>query len=100
MTLIKASRPVLQQSITATASSQRLFSISIPARLANESRSQTPRGYLAEKGPFPFQQRATSYEEVISRSSGASSASNSELAMLRSQTVEQQRKIDVLQGTM
>ncbi|OJJ07558.1 hypothetical protein ASPVEDRAFT_46851 [Aspergillus versicolor CBS 583.65] len=96
MPLLKASRPALQQ---VTASSQaRPFSLSIPARLATEFRPPTPRGYLAEKGSFPFQERATSYEEVISRSTAASSAS--EAAMLRRQAADQKRKIDVLQGTM
>ncbi|KAL4784996.1 hypothetical protein BJX76DRAFT_325750 [Aspergillus varians] len=102
MPLIKASRPALQQTLAVTAPSQiRPLSISTPARLANKSRVQIPRGYLAEKGPFPFQQRATSYEELMERrTSSSSSESGSELAMLRRQAVEQKRKIEVLQGTI
>ncbi|KAL4946565.1 hypothetical protein BDV06DRAFT_218281 [Aspergillus oleicola] len=95
MSLLNASRPVLQttKAITAT----RSFSVAVPARLAVVSQNQSPRGYLAEKGAFPFQQRATSFEEVISRSENSEAA---ELMNLRSENAEQQRRIEVLQGTI
>ncbi|KAL4905503.1 hypothetical protein BDW74DRAFT_152730 [Aspergillus multicolor] len=70
---LTATRPTLQRVLSGSGSSlqhHRPLSIAIPARLAGKHnpRSQKPRGFLAEKGPFKFQQRVISYEELISPS--------------------------------
>ncbi|KAL4925001.1 uncharacterized protein BDV17DRAFT_273245 [Aspergillus undulatus] len=95
MSPIAASRPALIHTLTAT--STRPFSVAVPARLAHKFRYQSPRGYLAEKGAFPFQQRAVSFDEVMSRSTPAELE---ELMELRSQATQQKRKIEILQGTI
>ncbi|KAL3448190.1 hypothetical protein BJX65DRAFT_307467 [Aspergillus insuetus] len=97
-------RPALSRSLSSSSSipGSRPFSIAIPARLANESRlPPQPRGYLAEKGPFPFRERATSYESIHTASvSGSGSSSSAEVEMLRVKNVEQRRKIEALQRAM
>ncbi|KAL4948351.1 hypothetical protein BDW69DRAFT_189354 [Aspergillus filifer] len=95
MSLLNASRPALQSTKSLTTS--RPFSVSTPARLSVTAQNQSPRGYLAKKGAFPFHQRAPSFEEVIARSENSEAA---ELMNLRSENAEQARKIEVLQGTM
>ncbi|KAL4789608.1 hypothetical protein BDV19DRAFT_373770 [Aspergillus venezuelensis] len=95
MSFLNASRPAFQS--TKALTSSRSFSVSTPARLAVTAQNQSPHGYLAEKGAFPFHQRAPSFEEVISRSENSEAA---ELMNLRSENAEQARKIEVLQGTI
>ncbi|KAL2816505.1 hypothetical protein BJX63DRAFT_138019 [Aspergillus granulosus] len=95
-------RPALSRSISSSGSmpGSRPFSIAIPARLATESRHfPKPRGFLADKGPFPFRERATSYESIHSASISRSmpGSNSAELEMLRTKTVEQKRKIESLQ---
>ncbi|KAL4990742.1 hypothetical protein BDW68DRAFT_153791 [Aspergillus falconensis] len=116
---LNTTRPSLQRSLSSNSSStfqqyHRPFSIAVPARLATHtsniprSQTQTPRGFLAEKGPFKFQQRAMSYEEVVSRSRSRGNenetehmeAASEELAILRKRAEEQRKTIGVLQGTM
>ncbi|KAL4758934.1 uncharacterized protein BDW70DRAFT_140791 [Aspergillus foveolatus] len=113
---LNAARPTLQRSLSSSSALQqhhRTFSIAVPARYAtqtsnntlSQSQPQTPRGFLAEKGPFKFQQRAISYEEVVSRSRSNENATEniaaaSELATLRKRTEEQKKTIGVLQGTI
>ncbi|KAL4751061.1 hypothetical protein BDW72DRAFT_193328 [Aspergillus terricola var. indicus] len=116
---LNATRPTLQRSLSSSSSSalqqhHRPFSIAVPARLATQtsnitrSQPQTPCGFLAEKGPFRFQQRAISYEEVVSRSRSYENATENmntpaaseELATLRKRTEEQRKTIGVLHGTM
>ncbi|KAL4998932.1 hypothetical protein BDV10DRAFT_166059 [Aspergillus recurvatus] len=116
---LNAARPTLQRSLSSRSGStfeqhHRLFSIAVPARLARQtssnarSQTQTPCGFLAEKGPFKFQQRAISYEEVVSRSRSNETetehmnmaAALKELAMLRKRAEEQRKTIGVLQGTI
>ncbi|KAJ0417266.1 hypothetical protein BJY00DRAFT_316047 [Aspergillus carlsbadensis] len=99
-----SARPALNRSLPSSGSipGRRLFSIAIPARLANESRLPArPRGFLAEKGPFPFRERATSYERIHTASvSGLGSSSSAEVEMLRVQNSEQTGKIEALQRAM
>ncbi|KAL2867647.1 uncharacterized protein BJX67DRAFT_380598 [Aspergillus lucknowensis] len=94
-------RPALQRSL---ATSSRPFSIAIPARLANESRlPPKPRGFLAEKGRFPFRERIPSYESIHSSASASAltrGAASGELEMLRRKTVEQRGKIEASQRAM
>ncbi|KAL4885735.1 hypothetical protein BJY04DRAFT_213938 [Aspergillus karnatakaensis] len=101
---LNTARPTLHRSLTAPGRNQsRPFSIAIPARLANDSyRSPKPLGYLAEKGRFPFRERAPSYESVRLQSSGVEGVKggNAEVEMLREKTVEQRRKIEALQRTV
>ncbi|KAL4736974.1 hypothetical protein BDV11DRAFT_172406 [Aspergillus similis] len=115
---VNAARPTFQRSLSSSSSAlqqhHRPFSIAVPARFAtqtsNSSRSQpqTPRGFLAEKGSFKFQQRAISYEDVVSRSRSNENARENtnmaatleELATLRQRNEEQSKTIGVLQGTM
>ncbi|KAL3458290.1 hypothetical protein BJX64DRAFT_292332 [Aspergillus heterothallicus] len=103
---LNSARPALNRSVSSSGgnvSGSRPFSIAIPARLANESRLlATPRGFLAETGPFPFRERATSYESIHTASiAGSCSGSNpAELEMLRRKTVEQRSKIESLQKAM
>ncbi|KAL4972934.1 hypothetical protein BDW66DRAFT_143182 [Aspergillus desertorum] len=118
---LSATRPTLQRSLSSSSGStlqqhHRPFSIAVPARLGTQisnnlrSPEQTPRGFLAEKGPFKFQQRAISYEEVVSRSQIRSkgnetenmdmAAASEELSMLRKRAEEQKKTIEVLQMTM
>ncbi|KAL4813832.1 hypothetical protein BDW67DRAFT_167352 [Aspergillus spinulosporus] len=117
---LNATRPTLQRSLTSSSGSalqqhHRPYSIAVPARFAtqtsnnsrSQSQSQMPRGFLAEKGPFKFQQRAISYEEVVSRSRSNENVTEnlnmpaaSELAMLRKRTEEQKKTIGVLQGAI
>ncbi|KAL3486052.1 hypothetical protein BJX62DRAFT_242381 [Aspergillus germanicus] len=94
-------RPALNRSLSSSGSipGSRPFSIAIPARLANESRLPVrPRGYLAEKGPFPFRERATSYESIHTAS--VSKSSSLEVETLRVKNSEQRRKIEALQRAM
>ncbi|KAL2797222.1 hypothetical protein BJX66DRAFT_335128 [Aspergillus keveii] len=97
-------RPALNRSLSSSSSISggRPFSIAIPARLANESRLLLqPRGYLAEKGPFPFRERATSYESIHTASVSASGLSSSaDVETLRAKNPEQRRKIEALQRAM
>ncbi|KAL2857256.1 hypothetical protein BJY01DRAFT_202497 [Aspergillus pseudoustus] len=102
---LNGARPALNRSLSSSGGhpGSRPFTIAIPARLKNEPRlPSTPRGFLAEKGPFPFRERTTSYESIHTASvAGSTSASSfAELEMLKKKMVEQRGKIESLQRAM
>ncbi|KAL2823836.1 hypothetical protein BDW59DRAFT_162998 [Aspergillus cavernicola] len=71
----------------------RPFSLTIPARQANTIRlTPKPRGFLADKGPFPYTPWTRSYEDIFLRGS-----ESREIDTLMSETVEQERRIEGLE---
>ncbi|KAL5342137.1 hypothetical protein BJX70DRAFT_395111 [Aspergillus crustosus] len=78
---------------------RRDFTVAMPARLVNKHHPLKPRGFLAEKGPFQFRERAPSYESVRTQTTNAEDG-YAEMEMLRAKVVEQRRTIEALQRTV
>ncbi|KAL4864432.1 hypothetical protein BDV12DRAFT_201125 [Aspergillus spectabilis] len=102
MSLTNLSRPTLQRTLTTPILIQaQKFSIAIPSRIATEYRPPKLHGYLAEKGPFPFRERAPSYESVRLQNTGVEGEGEfADVETLKRKVVEQRRTIEALQRTM
>ncbi|KAL3469929.1 hypothetical protein BJX99DRAFT_240360 [Aspergillus californicus] len=92
-----ASRPSLRRSVTVP---NRPISIVVPARLANESRLPSkPCGFLAEKGRFPYRERALSCDSTQLREAdlGPGLDLEEEVEVLKGKVAEQKGVIEGLQ---